>query len=75
MRDSKACGSSSRGTVRVAILSGWRGERSVAMRCQIASRRARGVAAELAASLGYENLYNMEGGMTAWRSHGYPVEK
>jgi len=41
--------------------------------CEVGQRS--GVAAELAASLGHENLYNMEGGMTAWRSHGYPVEK
>jgi len=41
--------------------------------CEVGQRS--GVAAELAASLGYENLYNLEGGMTAWRSHGYPVEK
>lgn len=41
--------------------------------CEVGQRS--GVAAELAASLGYENLYNLEGGMTAWRGHGYPVEK
>jgi adenylyltransferase/sulfurtransferase len=41
--------------------------------CEVGQRS--GVAAEVAASLGYENLYNLEGGMTAWRGHGYPVEK
>ena len=41
--------------------------------CEVGQRS--GVAAELAASLGYENLYNLEGGMSAWRTHGYPVEK
>lgn len=41
--------------------------------CEVGQRS--GVAAELAASLGYENLYNLEGGMSAWRQHGYPVEK
>lgn len=41
--------------------------------CEVGQRS--GVAAELAASLGYENLYNLEGGMSAWRAHGYPVEK
>ena len=41
--------------------------------CEVGQRS--GVAAEVAASLGYENLYNLEGGMSAWRSHGYPVEK
>ena len=41
--------------------------------CEVGQRS--GVAAEVAASLGYENLYNLEGGMSAWRTHGYPVEK
>ncbi|MGE3267203.1 MAG: rhodanese-like domain-containing protein [Chloroflexota bacterium] len=41
--------------------------------CEVGQRS--GVAAEVAASLGHENLYNLEGGMTAWRGHGYPVEK
>jgi adenylyltransferase/sulfurtransferase len=41
--------------------------------CEVGQRS--GVAAELAASLGFENLYNLEGGMTAWRQSGYPVEK
>src|SRR5690349_2254437 len=41
--------------------------------CEVGQRS--GVAAEVAASLGFENLYNMEGGMTAWRNQGYPVEK
>jgi sulfur-carrier protein adenylyltransferase/sulfurtransferase len=46
---------------------------NVIMVCEVGQRS--GVAAEVAASLGYENLYNLEGGMTAWRGHGYPVEK
>jgi adenylyltransferase/sulfurtransferase len=46
---------------------------NVILVCEVGQRS--GVAAEVAASLGYENLYNLEGGMTAWRSHGYPVEK
>jgi adenylyltransferase/sulfurtransferase len=41
--------------------------------CEVGQRSA--VAAEVAASLGHENLYNLEGGMTAWRRLGYPVEK
>ncbi len=41
--------------------------------CEVGQRSA--VAAELAASLGMERLYNLEGGMTAWRARGYPVEK
>ncbi len=41
--------------------------------CEVGQRS--GVAAEVAASLGFENLYNLEGGMSAWRNLGYPVEK
>ena len=41
--------------------------------CEVGQRSA--VAAEVAASLGIENMYNLEGGMTAWRRSGYPVEK
>jgi rhodanese-related sulfurtransferase len=40
--------------------------------CEVGQRS--GVAAEVAASLGKDNLYNLEGGMTAWRQRGYPVE-
>ncbi|MBI4493984.1 MAG: rhodanese-like domain-containing protein [Chloroflexi bacterium] len=41
--------------------------------CEVGQRSA--VAAEIAASLGFKNIYNMEGGMTAWRKKGLPVEK
>ncbi len=41
--------------------------------CEVGQRSA--VAAEMAASLGKENLYNLEGGTSAWRERGYPVEK
>ena len=41
--------------------------------CEMGQRSA--VACEFAASLGLENLYNLEGGMQAWRQRGYPVEK
>lgn len=41
--------------------------------CEVGQRSA--VAAEVAASLGYKNIYNLEGGMTAWRKEGLPVEK
>jgi sulfur-carrier protein adenylyltransferase/sulfurtransferase len=41
--------------------------------CEVGQRSA--VAAEFAAALGRENLYNLEGGTTAWRKAGYPVEK
>ena len=40
--------------------------------CEVGQRSA--VAAEVAASLGKDHLYNLEGGMTAWRQRGYPVE-
>lgn len=48
-------------------------ESDVIFICEVGQRSA--VAAELAASLGKERLYNLEGGMTAWRARGYPVEK
>jgi rhodanese-related sulfurtransferase len=32
------------------------------------------VAAEFAAALGKQNLYNLEGGTSAWRNLGYPIE-
>ena len=41
--------------------------------CEMGQRSA--VACELAASLGLERVYNLEGGMQAWRQLGYPVEK
>jgi rhodanese-related sulfurtransferase len=41
--------------------------------CEMGQRSA--VACEMAASLGLENLYNLEGGMQAWRQLGYPVQK
>ena len=41
--------------------------------CEVGQRSA--VAAEVAASLGKETLYNLEGGTTAWRERGYPVEQ
>ncbi len=41
--------------------------------CEVGQRSA--VACEFAASVGLEQLYNLEGGMQAWRQHGYPVEK
>ena len=41
--------------------------------CEMGVRSA--VACEFAASLGLEQLYNLEGGMAAWRGQGYPVEQ
>jgi rhodanese-related sulfurtransferase len=40
--------------------------------CEVGQRSA--VAAEVAASLGKENLYNLEGGTSAWRQRGYAVD-
>ena len=41
--------------------------------CEAAARSA--VAAEFAASLGKQNLYNLEGGTGAWRKQGLPIDK
>lgn len=40
--------------------------------CEVGQRSA--VAAEMAAALGMQNVYNLEGGMQAWRTAGLPVE-
>jgi rhodanese-related sulfurtransferase len=41
--------------------------------CEAGARSA--VAAEFAASLGKQNLYNLEGGTGAWRKQGLPIDK
>ena len=41
--------------------------------CEVGQRSA--VAAEMAAALGKQHVYNLEGGMTAWRRDQLPVEK
>jgi sulfur-carrier protein adenylyltransferase/sulfurtransferase len=41
--------------------------------CAVGQRSA--VAAEMAAALGKTNVYNLEGGMQAWRNAGLPVER
>jgi adenylyltransferase/sulfurtransferase len=41
--------------------------------CEVGQRSA--VAAEFAAALGKEKLYNLEGGTSAWRTAGLPVEQ
>jgi rhodanese-related sulfurtransferase len=46
---------------------------NIIFQCAVGARSA--VAAEIAASLGISNLYNMEGGIDAWRKKGYPVDK
>ncbi len=48
-------------------------EDNVVFYCEMGQRSA--VACEFAASLGLEHVYNMEGGMQAWRQLGFPVEK
>ena len=48
-------------------------EDNVLFYCEMGQRSA--VACEFAASLGLERVYNLEGGMQAWRQLGYPVEK
>ena len=40
--------------------------------CQMGQRSA--LACEFAASLGFDKLYNVEGGTEAWIKAGYPVE-
>jgi rhodanese-related sulfurtransferase len=41
--------------------------------CEVGQRSA--VAAEFAAALGIERIYNLEGGTSGWRSLGYPIEQ
>lgn len=41
--------------------------------CEVGQRSA--VAAEMAAALGMQNVYNLEGGMQAWRGAGLPVDR
>src|SRR5438067_5426651 len=40
--------------------------------CEVGQRSA--VAAEMAAALGMQHVFNLEGGMQAWRGAGLPVE-
>ena len=40
--------------------------------CEVGQRSA--VAAEFAAALGKQYVYNLEGGTSAWRKLGYPIE-
>jgi sulfur-carrier protein adenylyltransferase/sulfurtransferase len=40
--------------------------------CEVGQRSA--VAAELAAAAGMQHVFNLEGGMQAWRGAGLPVE-
>ena len=40
--------------------------------CEVGQRSA--AAAEMAAALGMQHVFNLEGGMQAWRTAGLPVE-
>ena len=40
--------------------------------CEVGQRSA--VAAEMAAAVGMQHVFNLEGGMQAWRTAGLPVE-
>ncbi len=40
--------------------------------CEVGQRSA--VAAEMAAALGMQHVFNLEGGMQAWRTAGLPTE-
>jgi rhodanese-related sulfurtransferase len=40
--------------------------------CKVGQRSA--IAAEMAAAIGKSQLYNMEGGIEAWKKAGFPVE-
>ncbi|HUX86131.1 MAG TPA: rhodanese-like domain-containing protein [Chloroflexota bacterium] len=41
--------------------------------CALGQRSA--VACEMAAAVGFEKLYNLEGGTTAWSKAGLPIER
>ncbi|MCC7106956.1 MAG: rhodanese-like domain-containing protein [Chloroflexi bacterium] len=41
--------------------------------CEVGQRSA--VAAEFAAALGRQDLYNLEGGTGAWREKGFPIDR
>ena len=47
-------------------------DRELVFICESGARSA--LACEFAASLGFKDLYNVEGGTAAWRKAGYPVE-
>ncbi len=44
----------------------------VVFTCAVGQRSA--VAAEMAAAVGLEHVYNLEGGIKDWRARGFPVE-
>jgi rhodanese-related sulfurtransferase len=48
------------------------GDKELVFICQVGQRSA--LAAEFAASMGFKDLYNIEGGTEAWVKAGYAVE-
>ena len=46
---------------------------NVAFLCKVGARSA--IACEMAAAVGFTNLYNIEGGIEAWKKAGLPVER
>jgi rhodanese-related sulfurtransferase len=47
-------------------------DKDIVFICQVGSRSA--LASEFAASAGFKELFNVEGGTDAWRKSGYSVE-
>jgi rhodanese-related sulfurtransferase len=47
-------------------------EDNVLFMCKVGQRSA--IACEMAAAVGLTRLYNLEGGIEAWKKQGYPVE-
>lgn len=47
-------------------------DKEIIMICETGARSA--LACEFAASLGFKDLYNVEGGTSAWKKAGYAVE-
>ena len=48
-------------------------EKPVIFHCAVGVRSA--LACEMAAAMGRTKIFNMEGGMDAWKAHNYPSEK
>jgi rhodanese-related sulfurtransferase len=48
-------------------------EDNILFMCKVGQRSA--IACEMAAAVGLTKLYNLEGGIEAWKKHGYPVER
>lgn len=48
------------------------GDKEIVMICETGVRSA--LACEFAAALGFKDLYNVEGGTSAWKKAGFPIE-